>query len=272
METGLMYYKLKPNLTITRYFSFAKVLLMGLIIILPINATPRELSRCGRPLQLAIKGALFDASHLESCPVTSRLIQWLHLQQPGEPPAIVFPRFIAFYRNNPEWPLKDRIQIQAEESMSGDEKSQDIRKWFEENPPLTTRGKIFYARALVAAGRKNAAQKVIRDVWINSDLEGTALKPFWNDFKSYLTQEDHQQRVNRLLMQEKVSIARIMFPWLSDSYKALADARIALIKQSGDVDTKTSFTYLLSYKVAPPQRKQRLHVEAFRRNTPTKRR
>lgn len=235
-----MYNNLKPNLTITRYFSFAKVLLIGMLMILPSKASPRELSRCGRQLQMAIKGVFFNGSHFESCPVTSKLTQWLQLQQPGGIPSIIFPKFIVFFRNNPNWPLKDRIQVQIEESLTGSEKPKDLRKWFEENPPLTARAKIFYARALMAAGRKNATQRIVQDVWINSDLEGKALKPFWNDFKGYLTQEDHQQRVNRLLTKEKVATARIMFPWLSDDYKAFADARIALIKQSGDVDAKLS--------------------------------
>jgi soluble lytic murein transglycosylase len=240
METGLMHDTLKHNLTINRYFSFAKVLLIAFLMILPIKATSHEISRCGRALNMTIQGSFVGDLNIDSCPVTTKLIKWLQLQKTNEPAALVFPKMIIFFRNNPSWPLKDKIQAKAEDNLTGNERSQDVRKWFEENPPLTTKGKVVYARALIAAGRKNSAQRVIKDAWITSDLQGPSFKSFWSEFKDYLSKEDHQNRVEQLLIKENVAAARIMFPWLNASYKAFADARIALIQQSGDVDTKLS--------------------------------
>lgn len=193
-----------------------------------------EISRCGRALHQAIQGTFVGTLRPESCPVTSRLVQWLQLQKPGAP----FSRTVDFLRRNPGWPLKDRLQSLAEENLNGTESPQVLIKWFEENPPLTARGATVYARTLVRTGRKNAAKRMIRAAWVTLDFDGATLKSFWTEFKGYLTQEDHQRRADRLLMREKVTAVQTMFPWLNKGQQALADARIALIQQSGDVDTK----------------------------------
>jgi soluble lytic murein transglycosylase len=238
METGLMQYSMKPIMTITRYFSFAKVLLTGFALILPINASSHELSRCGRALHMAVQGTFDGTLHKEHCPLSSRLVQWLQLQNPIERLGMPFSKTIDFLRENPNWPLKDVLQTRAEENLKETDNRQEIRKWFDDNPPLTAKGAAFYARALLKVGKRNTAKQVAQNAWINFDFEGASLKSFWNEFKEFLTQEDHQRRVDRLLTREKVAAARIMFPWLNDAHKALSDARIALIQQAGDVDSK----------------------------------
>lgn len=227
----------KHNLTITRYFSFAKVLVIGGLSLLPTFASSPELARCGRALHQAIEGTFEGNLRPASCPITSRLVQWLQLQKP-ETLAEPFSKMVVFFRKNPHWPLKGRIQARVEANLKGDENIQQLSTYFGENPPLTVKGATFYARALVKVGRKNAAERVIRQAWTTLDFDKAALKAFWHEFKSYLTQKDHQRRVDRLLMQEKATAVRGMFPWLNKHYKALAAARIALLEQSGDVDTK----------------------------------
>ena len=227
-------YNFKSNLTIARYFSFAKVLLLGLMMVAPIFGMSHEISRCGRALHQTIQGTFEGTLRAESCPITSRLVQWLQLQKPNAP----FLKTIDFLRKNPNWPLKDRLQSLAEENLTGNESPQELIDWFEENPPLTARGATIYARILVKARRKNTARRTIRDAWVKIDFDGPSLKPFLAEFKGYLTQEDHQRRANRLLTQEKITPMQAMFPWLNKNHQALASARIALIQQSGDVDTK----------------------------------
>jgi soluble lytic murein transglycosylase len=233
-----MRYALKYSLTITGYFSFAKVLLIGFVMIFPVGAMPHELSRCGRALHQATQGTFNGSLRPDVCPVTSRLVDWIQLQNSQEMIIMPFSKMAAFFLKNPDWPLKERLQSKVEEDLNGNERPQELRKYFDENPPLTAKGAVFYARALLQAKRKNAAIRVIRNAWVTFDFEGATLKPFWREFKQYLTKEDHQRRVDRLLIREKVASAQVMFPWLGEKYKALADARIALIKQSGDVDTK----------------------------------
>jgi len=225
-------------LTITGYFPFAKILLVGLMMSLPVDATSHELSRCGRALHQTLQGTFDGSLRAASCPVTYRLVQWMQLQKPEEMIVMPFSKVMAFFLENPNWPLKERIQLRGEENLKGDEFSKELIKYFDDNPPLTAKGATVYIHALFQARRRNAAIRATRNAWTNLDFKGTALKTFWNQFKKYLSQEDHQRRMNRLLMQEKVAAARAMFPWLNEKYKTLADARIALIEQSGDVDTK----------------------------------
>jgi len=209
-------------------------------MILPIHAMPEEFSRCGRALHMAVQGTFKGTLQPEYCPLSARLVRWIQLQNPMERQGISFLKAIEFLRQNPDWPLKDRLQTRAEETLKDTDNRQEIRKWFDENPPLTANGAAFYARALLKVGKRNAAKRVIHNAWINFDFDGRALKAFWSEFKEFLTQEDHQLRVDQLLTHEKVEAARIMFPWLNEAHKALSDARIALIQQAGDVDTKLS--------------------------------
>jgi len=234
MEVSLMYSFWKHNLTIPRYFPFAKVLLIGLGVIFISATQSHELSRCGRALSQTILGTFEGTLRPESCPVTSRLIQWLQLQKPGTS----FPKMAVFFQENPHWPLKDKIQSLAEDSLKGDENPRILTKWFDNNPPLSVKGATFYARALMAEGRKNAARKAVHDAWVNMEMNEASFKLFWKEFKKLLTQEAHQQRVDSLLKEEKIALARAMFAWLNPEHQALADARIALIQQAGDVDTK----------------------------------
>jgi len=229
-----MYYNFKSNLTIDRYFLFAKVLLLGLMMMPPIFGISLEISRCGRALHQATHGTFEGTLRPESCPITSRLVKWVQLQKPGAS----FLKTISFLGENPDWPLKDRLQSLGEENLTGKEPPQELVNWFEENPPLTTKGATIYARILVRAGRKNTARRAIRDAWVKMEFEKTSLKSFLAEFKGYLTQADHQRRADRLLTREKVAAVQAMFPWLNKNHQALASARIALIQQSGDVDTK----------------------------------
>lgn len=235
-----MHLSLKPTLTITRYFSFAKVLLACFALILPIQANSHELSRCGRALRMASEGIFPGTTRLEQCPLTTRLIQWLRLQHPIEKLGISFTQYVDFIEQNPNWPLKEKLQSQAEENLTDTVDRGVIRKWFANHPPLTIKGATYYARALLKVDKRNAAKKTVQNAWINFDFEGGTLKSFWHEFKEFLSQEDHQKRVDRLLTKENVTAARSMFPWLNEAYQALADARVALIQQAGDVDHKLS--------------------------------
>jgi soluble lytic murein transglycosylase len=189
---------------------------------------------------MAADGMFPGNTRLDHCPLTSRLILWLRLQHPVEKLGVSFTQTVELLQQNPNWPLKDKLQVQAEENLSNLDDRGVIRMWFENNPPLTVKGATYYARALLRAGKKNAAKKTVQTAWINLDFGTGNLKSFWQEFKEFLTQEDHQKRVDRLLTTEQIAAARSMFPWLNEAHQALADARISLIQQTGDVDSKLS--------------------------------
>jgi soluble lytic murein transglycosylase len=224
------------RLTIPIFSSFAKVLTMGSAIISTTFANPVEISRCGRALYQATQGSFEGTLRPESCPLSSKLVSWIQLQKPGAS----FAAIAAFIQKNPDWPLKDRLLVRAEASLSDEKKPQELIAWFSKNPPQTIRGARLYAHALLAVDEKNAATKLIRDTWIHQTFDVATLKSFFIDFKGYLTQKDHQRRINHLLMREEIGAAKHMFSWLNAPQKALAEARIALINQAGDVAAKVA--------------------------------
>jgi len=204
------------------------------MLILPTFAIPQELSRCGRALNMAAQGTFEGALRPDSCPITSRLVQWIQLQKPGA----TFSQTVAFLRENPTWPLNEKFQVQAEENIDGNETVLELCQWFDKNPPLTPKGHIFYARALIKLGKVNAAKPIIRKGWTISNFEGKELKLFLQEFKRYLTPEDHQKRMHRLLMNENISAANAMLPLLNNPFQALAKARITLIQKANNVDAQ----------------------------------
>ncbi|HMB77489.1 MAG TPA: lytic transglycosylase domain-containing protein, partial [Kiloniellaceae bacterium] len=103
--------------------------------------------------------------------------------------------------------------------------------------PKTSNGAASYAAALLRQGRKEDARAVVRDLWIDMDLDnGKAEDIFLQRFASFLTAEDQQARLERLLWQRKEAAAYRQAKRLGPDYYALARARMALAYGRGGVD------------------------------------
>jgi soluble lytic murein transglycosylase len=151
-------------------------------------------------------------------------------------PGIRFDDVAAFIRANPDWPLIDRLRMQAEKVMTDGLPAQKIINWFKENQPVTPRGMDKYVQALIQSGQDSAARKAVQEWWPEASLTRDQQKNFFSTYESYLNRQTNVLRFNALLSRGEYSNARGMATVLGKGYPELAEARIALSSGSGNVN------------------------------------
>ncbi len=151
-------------------------------------------------------------------------------------PGVTFSQIAAFVRENPEWPLIDKLRMQAEMVMPSGMKAETVINWFQENQPVTPNGMDAYAQALINSGQADEARKALREWWPDASLTRDQQKNFFSKYESYLDRASNLQRFNALLFDGKYSNARGMATVLGKGFPELAEARIALSSGNGNVN------------------------------------
>lgn len=139
----------------------------------------------------------------------------------------------------PEWPRTGAMQNRAEDIINGSTLSAKERiTWLTKYSPRTGTGKIQLANAYWSTGKKDKAREIARDAWISSTLDRSEEKAVLSRYGSKFTQADHQARVEFLLWTNQRNAATRLKPKLSNDYRKLVDARIALATRRRNVDSK----------------------------------
>lgn len=169
-----------------------------------------------------------------SDPLAQKIILHSYLVKQGTTGS--FKQLSSFIKENPHWPRMKSLKKRIEEVMSNDLSPQTVLSWFNNDLPLSTDGWIQYIRALLEVGEENKARKVIRETWITKNFSKLPEKYFYKSYRRYLTKQDHRDRLDRLLWQGKYWSARRMLWKVSPEHRALAEARLMLRHQFGNVD------------------------------------
>ncbi len=166
-------------------------------------------------------------------PVALEAYEWLRLRQPG---IDNFERMAVWVEAHPDWPDERRIQAQGEAALiPGVFPPQKLVNFFDRHAPHSGKGATIYAEALLATGQRQRADQVAIDAWLNMDLtaeyEGRMLSKF-----NHVLSRLHDQRLDNLIWRTRLTPARRQMRRASPPARALADARIALLKNDGGVD------------------------------------
>lgn len=178
----------------------------------------------------AARTAASRATH----PLVPKLIEWAYLREPG--PHVGFRERTAFLDAHPDWPSAAEIQRQAESSIDDNDPMVALVDWFAKHPPLTTDGRVAYARGLRLQGKTAQAEALAREAWRAGTFGRTEESEFLGDFGTILTAEDHRVRTDAILYQEQTSAADRMLRRLDPDYAKVAKARIALITSARGID------------------------------------
>lgn len=162
------------------------------------------------------------------------LVHWVIVSEPHS--GATFEGLSDFLLRYPHWPNLTRIQRRAEELMPVSMTHGAALGWFERHPPVSTDGKMRQANALMALGQTKKGIEAVRDTWINGTFGRTQFKNFYQRNKKHLTHDDHVQRLERLIWSDKYSEARSMLYRVNKDTRALAEARLLLMRMKGDVD------------------------------------
>lgn len=171
-------------------------------------------------------------------PLQYALSEWRRLQQSDRYP---FSDYANFMLAHPGWPGETSRRAAAETSLaSGTDALSLVMRYFDRFPPVTAAGRIRYAEALAASGRRSEADEQARRAWRAGSLRATDESAVMSRFPGAITLADHDARMDALLWQDARTTASRQLAYTSPQNRALFDARLALRSNSSDAQTKAA--------------------------------
>jgi soluble lytic murein transglycosylase len=170
-----------------------------------------------------------DAAH---DPLLRKVLRWIELSRGND---ATFAAISEFVEQNPEWPGQLALKQRAEEAISSVPDSV-ARAWLKKYPPVTPYGKFRQADLLFAAGQRDAATALVRDVWINGDLSGYDEQSILQRYSGIIRKEDHIKRLDRLVWNGLEDQAKRMYPRVPQEWRTLAHARFRLGEMAPGVE------------------------------------
>jgi peptidoglycan lytic transglycosylase len=181
-------------------------------------------------IQLIRKHRPDDATQAEAAisdPVARKLAEWIILRSDDNNATVE--RYRAFIEANPSWPSQTFLRRRIEAALWDDHRDDaTVWSWFENESPLSAKGKFALARVMLGRGERANAERLVRDAWRNDgmseDTENTAL----DMFGPLLTPGDTKARMDFFLYgTDQEAAAMRAAKRLGSGEVALAKARIA---------------------------------------------
>ena len=165
----------------------------------------------------------------------SSYVRWLDITRPGSNHN--FNYLVKFYNNHQNWPEKEKIIKKIESSITKEQSSTEIRKWFKKNPPLTSKGSIDFLEAKIKVGEKIDLQREVKNIWINKNLTFKQQKYFISKYSKYWDNLDNWNRFKRLNYEGKNVSARRTLNRIYGDLRKLGEAQFALSRRSPNVSS-----------------------------------
>ena len=147
-----------------------------------------------------------------------------------------FADYARFLIANPDWPEETKLRSWAQRAMRPGENPSTVLAFFAKDPPTSGNGYARLADAYAASGRSVEALAAARKAWAESDLSGNDEQAIWARYGNSLTSADHDLRVDSLLFAKKADDASRLYSMTSPARRAAFAARIAMQRNSADVD------------------------------------
>jgi soluble lytic murein transglycosylase len=177
-----------------------------------------------------------QAAAVISDPVAKKLAEWIVLRSDDNGASVE--RYRAFISANPSWPSQTFLRRRLEAALWDDHRDDaTVWAWFENESPLSAKGRFSLARVMIARGDRANAERLVREAWRNDsmseDTESTAL----DLFGALLTPGDHKARMDFLLYGSDQEAALRAAKRLGANHVALAKARNAAYRKAPNTRT-----------------------------------
>jgi soluble lytic murein transglycosylase len=199
------------------------------------TSTPRaDMDALENVIDLVRKHQPDDATQAEAAisdPVARKLAEWLILRSDNNNASVE--RYRAFITANPSWPSQTFMRRRMEAALWDDHRDDSVVwSWFENESPLSAKGRFALAKAMLARGDRANAERLVREAWrsdpMSEDTENTAL----DLFGALLAPGDQKTRMDTLLYgTDNEAAAMRAAKRLGAGYVALAKARVAAVKK-----------------------------------------
>ncbi len=140
-----------------------------------------------------------------------------------------------FLGRRADWPGLGLLRKRTEKRLEGASRRQ-VLALFDGHEPQTSGGALAYASALRSAGRKDAAEDVIKAAWMRLSVGSSDHAQFSTRYGDLLKGQ-HVARMDVMLWRGWDENATRMLPLMPDGWRALARARMGLRQNAKGVDT-----------------------------------
>ena len=187
-------------------------------------------------IELVRKHQPADATQAEAAisdPVAKKLGEWIILRSDDNGASVE--RYRAFISANPTWPSQTLLRRRIEAALWDDHRDDaTVWAWFENESPLSAKGKFSLARAMIGRGDRANAERLVRDAWRNDPMSEDTESAALDLFGALLTPGDHKARMDFFLYGSEHEIALRAARRLGANHVALAKARIAAYKKAAN--------------------------------------
>jgi soluble lytic murein transglycosylase len=189
-------------------------------------------------IELVRKRKAADATQAQAAitdPVARKLAEWLILRSDDNGASVE--RYRAFVSANPSWPSQTFLRRRIEAALWDDRRDDAaVWSWFENESPISAKGKFALARVLIARGDRANAERLVRDAWrrdgMTEDTETAAL----DLYGALLNAGDHKARMDFLLYGTEQEAGGLRAAKrLGAGHVALAKARTAANKKGSNL-------------------------------------
>ena len=143
-----------------------------------------------------------------------------------------FDELARFIEQHPDWPEQNTLRVRAEKALfHSHANGEQARGWLSKYEPISGYGMLVAAR-----NQMGDVQDHVRKAWVQGDFDTADEQKILGEFGSYLQAGDHLARIERLLKEDRASIAERMLGRISADDAALFRARIALIRRDRGVE------------------------------------
>jgi peptidoglycan lytic transglycosylase len=149
-------------------------------------------------IDLVRKGKTADATAVEKTigdPAAQKLVEWFILRHPVG--AANFSRYATFIADNPGWPSMGQLRRRAEACLWQERSDAATVHRFIGDQPASAKGSFALARALLAEGDREAAERLVREAWRSQELAEHIEGEAFDTFRALLTREDHRARMDK---------------------------------------------------------------------------
>ncbi len=162
-------------------------------------------------------------------------IEWRHLLTSGN--KVTFSEYKKFIERVKDYPRLDRIKYLAEHKINlQNHPPTEIINWFQSNKSLSGYGKMMLGESLIKTGKSGDGIRLIKEGFINADLNTKNLKYFRKKFKNILDTSDYINRADYYAWEGKHWDLKRVIRYLPSEYKLLYTARQILISRGYGVD------------------------------------
>ena len=187
-------------------------------------------------IELVRKRKAADAAQAEAAisdPVARKLAEWIILRSDDNGASVE--RYRTFITANPSWPSQSFLRRRIEAALWDDHRDDaTVWAWFENESPLSAKGKFSLARVMIARGDRANAERLVRDAWRNDAMSEDTESMALDLFGALLTPGDHKARMDLMLYGSEHDVAMRAAKRLGSSEVALAKARIAAYRKASN--------------------------------------